>query len=175
MEGRGEKQERVVGRRRVFSSGVECERCVASRPWGVSSRAGLVSGFLNGVGADFQTAHHKIHQPLPRFEVEIGGQRLDVVEKFASRAHGGANQAVARVGEFQQRVQGKSQQVHGHEQAAQVLFAVPEVVLQVIALGLEHVVIFILDLPPRSPASTSAATFSAVIFQSVMKALWYST
>ena len=35
---------------------------------------GLV--FLRGVGSDFQSPHHEIHQPLPIIKIEIGRQGL---------------------------------------------------------------------------------------------------
>ena len=53
-----------------------------------------------------------------------------------------------------------------------MLLAVAEVVLQMIALGLERVVVFVLDLPAARPVATMAATFSSLIFQSVIQALW---
>ena len=83
--------------------------------------------------------------------MQIGGQGLEVLKEGAARAELGPDEPVAFIGQFQQGVQAKSQQVHRHEQTGQMLFAMTKVVLQMIALGLEHIVVFVLDLPTRPP------------------------
>ena len=70
------------------------------------------SAFLNGVGTDFQSPHHEIHQPLPAFKMQIAGQRLQMLKEPLPPPQGGADQPVAPVHPLQQRVQPKGQQVH---------------------------------------------------------------
>ena len=107
--------------------------------------AGLA--FLNGIGADFQAPHHEIHHAFPTLEVQITGQRFQMLEEPLPPPERGANLLVTLVGEFQERVQSKGQQVHRDQEAGEVLLAVSEVVLQVIAPILEHVIALVLDLP----------------------------
>jgi len=47
-------------------------------------------------------------------------------------------------------MQQESQQDHGREQIGQVLFAVAKVVIEMIPLGLEGIVVFVLDFPART-------------------------
>lgn len=113
----------------------------------------MFSAFLRGVGTDFQSLHHKIHQSLPTLKVQVGRQGFQVLKESAPRPHGGANQSVALIGQFQQGVQAKGQQVHCRQEAGEMLFAVTEVVFQMIAPVFEHVVVFVFNLPARPAGS----------------------
>ena len=56
------------------------------------------------------------------------------------------------IGEFSDGVEGEGQQVEGGEDGGQVLFAVAEVVFEVIALCFQDVEAFVFDLPARPSA-----------------------
>jgi hypothetical protein len=58
-----------------------------------------------------------------------------------------ALEAILIIGQFQDGVEEKGEQVEGQQKTSQVLFAVAEVVLQVIALGFEDIVVFVFTLP----------------------------
>ena len=110
-----------------------------------------ISAFLNGVGTDFESLHHEVHEPFPAFKVQIGGEGFEVLKEPAPRSDLVANQPVVFIGQFQQGVQPKGQQVHRHQQGGEMLFAVAEVMFQMIAPVLEHVVILVFDLPAGPP------------------------
>jgi len=83
--------------------------------------------------------------------VPIGGHGLEVLEKGPPRSQLSADEPVTLIPQLQQGVQAEGQQVHRQQQAGEMLLAVTEVVFQVIAPVLEHVVVFVLDLPARPP------------------------
>ena len=49
----------------------------------------------------------------------------------------------------------EGQQVEGEQQRRQILLPMPEVVFQMVAFGLEDVVVFVFDLPARPPVAKS--------------------
>jgi hypothetical protein len=108
-----------------------------------------VSVFLLGIGANFQPSHHEVHEMAPALKIQISRQRAHVIEKRATRPDLGSQQTIRLVCDFKERMQTKGQQVHRSQKRTEVRLAVTEVVLQVIPLGLEHGVAFILDLPAR--------------------------
>jgi len=57
-------------------------------------------------------------------------QRLQMLKELPPRPHCGADQLVAFIGQFQQRVQAEGQHVHRHQQAGQMLFAVAEIMFR---------------------------------------------
>ena len=128
-----------------------------------------VLAFSRGVGIHFLAPHHEIHEPLQIFKKSVSRHRLKVLEKLLARSGRGANHLVARIGHFQKRVQAEGQQVHGQQQAGEMFFAVAKVVFKMIALGLENVIVLVLDLPPGPASGDQPADSIAVISQSVMK------
>src|SRR5215510_7961649 len=61
-----------------------------------------------------------------------------------------AQQRVLVIVPLQHRMEQKGQQVEAEQKRRQILLAMPKVVLQMIALGLEHIVVFVFDLPPAT-------------------------
>jgi len=53
-----------------------------------------------------------------------------MLKELPPRPHCGADQLVAFIGQFQQRVQAEGQHVHRHQQAGQMLFAVAEIMFR---------------------------------------------
>jgi hypothetical protein len=109
----------------------------------------------------------------PVGEEQIGGDGVQVGEKvFACAQHGTALlpqlfHAVAH------RMKGKRQQIQQHKQLRQMLFAMPEVMFQMIAMILQYVEALVFDLPAGGRARAQApisATFSGVIARLVTKA-----
>ena len=101
-----------------------------------------------GVGADFQAPHHKVHQGVPVGKEHIAGQGAQVIEEGLAGGQGGADEPVVFVGKGQEGVIEEGQDVHRRQQRGEMLLAVAEVVFEVIALGLERVVVLVFDLPP---------------------------
>ena len=80
-------------------------------------------------------------------EAQVAGQ-----EGREAAAEAVPDWAVMSFGEFEDGVCQEREDVEGGERVGQMLFAVPEVVLQVVALGLELVVVAVLDMPAGSAA-----------------------
>ena len=99
------------------------------------------------VGADLQTVHHEVHHGLPGGEAVVTQQGADVVEEGLARGQGRADEPIGVVAEGEEGVREQGEHVHGGEQRGEMFLAVAEVMLQMIALGFERVVVFVLDLP----------------------------
>ncbi len=77
----------------------------------------------------------------------VGRDRPDMLEKSLAGALGGPGVNPRLFEAVADGVYGKRQQVHGGEPHGEVLLAVAEVVLEVVAVGLEDVEALVLDLP----------------------------
>src|SRR5919202_2982094 len=84
--------------------------------------------------------------------VRIGRDGADVLEEARARSFGGSGLDPELFEAVADRMKCEGEQVHGGEHHGEVLLAVPEVVLEVVAVGLEDVEAFVLDLPPRPGA-----------------------
>ena len=71
------------------------------------------------------------------------------MEEFRARAEMLAYQPVFLADHALERMQQEGQQVEGGKERSKMLFAVAEIVLKMIALGLHHIVGTVLDLPSR--------------------------
>jgi hypothetical protein len=88
---------------------------------------------------------------LPGIEWQVERQRTQVFEEGAPRRQLPAHALIALIVQIEQCVGEKRQQDEAREQVGQMLFAVAVVVLEAIALGLERIVVFVLDLPAAAP------------------------
>ena len=88
----------------------------------------------------------------PVLKEHIGGDGAQVLEEPVCGAAGGDGFSPGQDGKVCGGVEGEGEQVEREEDAGQGLLAVTEVVLKVVAVGLEHVEGFVLDLPPSPPA-----------------------
>src|SRR2546428_13210855 len=77
-----------------------------------------------------------------------------------------AKQRILVIAPLQHRVEQKGQQVEAKHTGRQVLLAMPKVVLQMVPLGLEHVVVFVCDLPP--PTTRLRNIHNVVIVQAMI-------
>lgn len=94
-----------------------------------------------------EAVQHEIHQRLPGLEAQVTGQGADVVEQALSRGQLLAQEPVFVVHPLQYGVGQKSQDDEAGQQGRQVLLAVAKVVREVVALGLQRVVVLVFDLP----------------------------
>src|SRR3954471_9915186 len=78
---------------------------------------------------------------------EIGRDGSDVLEEARARSFGGSGLDPELFEAVANRMKCEGEQVHGGEHHGEVLLAVAEVVLEVVAVGLEDVEAFVLDLP----------------------------
>src|SRR5262250_3429177 len=62
-----------------------------------------------------------------------------------------AQQRVLVIAPFQYGMEQKSEQVEAQHKRRQMLLAMPKVVLQMVPLGLVHVVVFVFDFPSPAP------------------------
>ena len=79
--------------------------------------------------------------------VPVAGDHSELGKEPDSAASGVPQQLIARVGEIENRVQEKRQDIQRCQSLTQMHGAVAEVVFQVIAFGLERIDILVLDLP----------------------------
>ena len=85
---------------------------------------------------------------VPGREHEIGGDSPQIVEKPLAGHQFPLGRAPSPVAQVTDRMTGEGQQIEDREHGGQVLFAVPEIVLQVVAPGFQDIEAFVLDLPP---------------------------
>ena len=76
----------------------------------------------------------QVHQRVPRGEDLVGGDGAQVLEQADSRAEPLACLLPLGFGEIAGRVQGEGEQVEDDQHAGQVVLAVAEVVLEVVAV-----------------------------------------
>jgi len=76
------------------------------------------------------------------------GEGAQVVEEGLAAGQGGADEPVVLVGKGKEGVVEEGQDVHRGQQRGQMLLAMAEVVFEVVALGLEGVVVLVFDFPP---------------------------
>ena len=96
--------------------------------------------------------HNEILEVLPRLEQVVDGQDVQVQEELAAAAEALTDQAVMPFGEFKDSVRQEGEDIEGCERVGQMFFSVPEIVLQVVTLGLERVVVAVLDAPAGASA-----------------------
>ena len=112
---------------------------------------GRVHGGSTAIGQlDFQPAQHEIEQGFETLEAEVARQRTKIIKKGLAAGQGGAQHLVFLVNQLLHGVQQEGQQVEGGQQGRQMLLAVAEIVRQMVALGFERVIVFVLDFPARS-------------------------
>ena len=128
---------------------------LAALAFGVAADQALGRQFGRGrrrVRPELMRLHDEVLEVLPRTEEVVDRQDVQVQEELAAAAEAFADQAVVFLGEIQDGVRQEREDVKRGQRVGQVFLAVPEVVLKMAALGLEHVVVAVLD----SPAGTSA-------------------
>src|SRR3954468_11939562 len=88
-----------------------------------------------------------LHERRPIGKDEIDRDGSDVVEEARTRSFSGSGLGPELFEAVADGMKCEGEQVHGGEHHGEVLLAVAEVVLEVVAVGLEDVEAFVLDLP----------------------------
>ena len=89
---------------------------------------------------------HERHQGIPAVETEIASQCAQVVKKLFTR-HGLTNASIALVHHIQYGMKQIGKNIECGQVGGEMFFAVAKVVRQVVALGFQIIVVFILDFP----------------------------
>ena len=85
---------------------------------------------------------------MPTVKHHITGQRSNIVKKCLASHQGLAKHDVFLIAPLHHRMEQERQQIEAQHRCRQISFTMAEVMLQVIALGLEHIVVLVLTLPP---------------------------
>jgi hypothetical protein len=88
----------------------------------------------------------------PIVEDDVGGDGAQMLEEAVPGTAGGERGAPGEDAELGDGVEGEGEQVEGDEDAGEGLLAVAEIVLEVVAVGLEDVEGLVLDLPAGAAA-----------------------
>jgi len=99
----------------------------------------------------FQAPQHEVEQVVPTLEVKIAGQRTDIVEEGLAGWEGLADELIFCIAHPEHGMEQQGEQIEGSEQGGQMLFAVSEVVGQMVALGLQGIVVFVFHFPTGTP------------------------
>jgi len=110
------------------------------------------AGVLVRPRSKIKTLIHEGDQSLPTIKVEIASQRSQVVEEGASDSEFAAYSLIHATAEVQDAMKEKSEDQEGQQDHGKVLFAMAVVVLEVIAVVLEHVKAFVFYLPTATAA-----------------------
>ena len=121
----------------------ECDRGIRAHP---RPKAQSASGWF-GVRTNLQSLHHEPQECRPIREVDVSSQSAHVLEESFACGQGGSDESVVFVGQSQHRMEQEGKDVQGRQQRGKVLFTVTEIMFQMIALGLESVVVLVLNLP----------------------------
>ena len=102
-----------------------------------------------GIELRFQlkAPNHEVYQVIPTVKDHITHEGLDIIEKRLTPGEHLAEQGILVITPFQYRMEQKGQEVETEHNHREGLLAMPKGVLQRVALGLEHVVMFVFDLP----------------------------
>lgn len=104
---------------------------------------------------------HELHQVLPTCKDHIACKCSDIIKKGLPSGKRLAKQRILLIPPRQDGMEQKRQQIETEQKRRQVSLAVAKVMLDMIALGLEHVVVFVFDFP--SPTASSGKVGNVVI------------
>lgn len=97
-----------------------------------------------------------LHEALPIGKDEVDGDCLDMLEEALAGAGRGSGVDPELFETIADRVTGEGQEVHGGEHHGEVLLAVAEIVFEVVAVVLENVDAFVLNLPSQPGTGAEA-------------------
>jgi hypothetical protein len=101
-------------------------------------------------GFELKPLKHEVHQVMPAFKHHVTGQGSHILKKRLASRKPLAKQCVFLIAPFQHRVEQEGSQIEAEHHRREILLAVAEVLLEMVALGLEHVVVFVFNLPPST-------------------------
>lgn len=88
---------------------------------------------------------------IPRFEIIIAEQSFQILKEGTAPSEGLADGPLLFIDQIQNGVVQKDQQVQRKQERGEMLIAMSEVVFNMIALGLENIIILVFDLPACAP------------------------
>ena len=86
---------------------------------------------------------------MPTLKDHRACQSSDIIEKCLASDQHLAKQGILVIAPLQHRMEKKRQQVEAEQKCRQVFLTVTKAMLDMIALGFEHMVVFVFDLPAR--------------------------
>jgi hypothetical protein len=107
----------------------------------------------------------------PVLEDNIGGDSPQMLEEAVCRAACDDGGSPGEDPEISGGVECESEQIEGDQDAGQSFLAVPEVVFEIVTVGLEHVEGLVFDLPPSATAGGQFGDGVGVIARSLTKLL----
>lgn len=98
-----------------------------------------------------QALKHEPHEMFPTIKGDIQHQGAQMLEESVAGRQQATHSAVGRVHPVERGMKQVSEQNQGGQQIGQVLFAMPEVMLKMIALIFEHIIVFVLNFLTGTP------------------------
>ena len=89
---------------------------------------------------------HEQQEAAPAIEAQVSGQCPNIIEKVNPSAELFAYALIVGIGQFQYGVHQKGKKIQRRQHCGETLFAVSEVMRQVIAFCFQGVIVFIFDL-----------------------------
>jgi hypothetical protein len=99
-------------------------------------------------GFELKPPDHERHQVLPTVKDHRTHQGPDILEKGLAPRQDLAKQCVLGIAPLQHGMAQQGEQVEAQHNRRERLLAMPKVVFDMVALGREHMVVFVCDLPP---------------------------
>src|SRR5919108_1129545 len=93
---------------------------------------------------------HEVHQVMPAFKHHITGQGSYILEKRLASCQYLTQYGIALIAPFQHCMGQESQQIEAEHRRREILLAMAEVMLEMVAFGLEDIVVFVFNLPPST-------------------------
>ena len=84
---------------------------------------------------------------VPRLEHHVDGERAQMFEEPIGRATRDHRLAPGQDGEPSHGMEREGQQIENHQNGGEGFLTMPEIVLEIVSTGLEHVEGLVLDLP----------------------------
>ena len=117
----------------------------------VCKEDGQQFSFWRSTGIDLRVElkplDHEIHQVSPTVKDHIPRSGPDILEKRLAPGQHPTQQGILVIAPFQYRMEQKGQEVKTEQKRGEVLLAMPTGVLQMVAFGLQYVMLFVCDLP----------------------------
>lgn len=101
----------------------------------------------------FKPPDHNIHQVVPTGKAHRACKGSEIIKKGWATGKRLASQRILLITPRQDGMEQKRQQIETEQKRRQVSLAVAKVMFDMIAFGLEHVVVFVFDFPPPAACS----------------------
>ena len=95
----------------------------------------------------FETGEHKGHEMIPVIEWQIVQESSHMLEEGTARWQPATYRAIFQVKPVECCMHQEGHEDHSRQKIGQMLFSMSEAVLEMVALGFQRVVIFVLNFP----------------------------